>query len=828
MMPRALSPILPLLLAAAVCACAADPSPGSDADAGPDGSDASLDATADVLADLGPDLAPPQPELWPAGPDFDATTGLPAAWPALSAHMSTWVTHVAGPVAQRPDTGHRGGYGTGNGRVFALFGLTDPMNTMHGMTGPTYERGKRFFGDYSVSLTGPGVAAESDEEWTAMSLSAPVLFSRARFGALWLETLDFVPPATDPAGHCMVRVIEVRNAASEATAALELRVAAAVSVTSPTPDRLLEQTGERALTTGFLSSEGQVDGKVLTHPVGPLAPGAHARLTLLHCTAQGDAAVDLPELDLDATVAALVAEHAAWRERLVGFELPDPRVSDFLDGMAMTLRVQTSVEGANCPMSEYTRVWARDTIGAVLAWLRLGAHEEVRALMTYLYGAASERGDLQNSYDADLDLDPPPAPPDWDALGPLAGKVAAETPSYMVWTAAEWLRFTGDAKPLADRWPFYRRCLLRQVPNEDGLLPFTGDETFRTAMNVAFGYPLESPHHEESWSANSSLLWLGAARGFDAMARATGHEADLAQAATLEATIRQGLMDYYLLEDGCIAALVVRATGETLPEPFEDVALKLTWAGAEDGDSELARAATRCLIERLGTEPGRFQSPIDGNLADFPLLGDEATGVYTGMLPGYALSALTDVGHPDAEAAFVTLSKVLGSSGNLQEYQVAPDDSGLTLLYDPSGALGDYTAKFRPWEGGIVAAAAVDYLVGFEPDASSKELALRPHLPSGWPDMTVRRLRAGDARFDVEVSARGAERRVTLSTDATTPWQVTLRWDSAEAVSVARASGEAVKASSAETLGALSTTTEPLSVSAQAPLELVIRPGVAP
>jgi hypothetical protein len=815
MKPRALSRLLLLQLSLLVLAPACG---GGVASGGDDTTDAIADAVSDAIADVAP---PPEIALWPAGPSFPTDPSFAPALPELTARLSTWVTHVAGPVALRPDTGHRGGYGTGNGRVFALFGLTDPLNTMHGMTGPTYERGKRFFGDYSIRLTGTGISEESDEEWATQSLSGPAVATRARHGSVWLDVLTFAPLVDSPASHCILRVVEVRNTGDAPTGPLAVRVDAAAKVSSPSEAVLLEATGERALTTGFADGLGASDGKALVHALAPLAAGSSAELTLLHCSAEGGDPVPLPSVETSALASALAAEFAAWDSGLARFETPDPRVGDFLDGMKLSLRVQTSREGANCPMSQYTRIWARDTIGAVLAWLRYGAHDEVRAMMTYLYYAASRGGDLSNSYDADLDFATPPAPLDWDALGPLSAKVASETPSYMVWTAGEWLRFTGDATPIAERWPFYRRCLLRQVPSADGLLPFTGDETFRTAMNVAFGYPLEYPHHDVSWSANSSLLWLGADRHFQAMARATGHDADLPTAAALESQIRQGFLDHYLLDDGCVAALVVRETGETYPAPFEDVALKLTWAGAFDPDSAMARDALGCLIERVGSTPGRFQSPMHDNHLDFPLVPD-ATGVYTGMMPGFALAALTDLGHPDAEASFVALSRVLGSSGNLQEYQVQPDDSGLTLLYDPSGALGDYTAKFRPWEGGIVAAAAMDYLVGFDPEASARTVTLRPHLPSHWPALAARGLRAGAARFDVELTQTPTGTSVTVRTDAQEPWKVVLRWDSARSVEMTTDGGGSVTLTRQEAFGQASATTSELTLPAGGALTLHI------
>ncbi len=73
------------------------------------------------------------------------------------------------PGAPCPGASHLGDFGLGNGRVFAEEGLAFPLNTVHGMVGPTYSRRDRFYGDLTLSLGDKdGVAREFDEEWIAM------------------------------------------------------------------------------------------------------------------------------------------------------------------------------------------------------------------------------------------------------------------------------------------------------------------------------------------------------------------------------------------------------------------------------------------------------------------------------------------------------------------------------------------------------------------------------------------------------------------------------------------------------------------------------------
>jgi len=699
--------------------------------------------------------------------------GIASRHPAAFARFSRYSTHLTGPVEARPDAGHRGSFGTGNGRVFGFVGLADPLNTLHSLTGPTYEKRPRFFGDYAVRLAGGAFA----EERAGRSLAAPVLVTRGVRDGVELDTADFAPWTDDLAARaCFVRVLTVRNRGPADASGLVIEVVANNAVESPEAGVLVEAAGTRKLATRFVSGGGATAaGRVLSLPVPALAAGAEHEAVLVHCAAEGGvpaaAAIDAHAL-LDETA----QRYAAWDAGLVQVEVPDAMVADFVDGMKMTLKVQTSAPGATCPMSEYTKTWARDNVGPVMAMLDLGGHEDVRGHLDYLWAAIREKGDLSNAYDADLDPAAAPAAPDFDALPVLSGRTAAETPSYMVIMHSLYDRATGDRSGLAERWPLLRRCMTAQGFGPDGLLPFSNDETYRAAMNAAAGLGLEYPHGDLTWSANSSMLWLGAFREYRRLAGAAGRATDADALEQLRAEVEASTLARYLLPDGCISPFVHRDTLAPSPLPFEDVALQVTWSGWRDGDDALARSSLECLVKRLGRGPGVIQSPLHESYADFPLLPG-ATGVYTGMLPGYTLAAMTECGHGDAEAAFEAVRRSLDSSGNLNEMHVFDDGASLMLVYDPVGGQGDYTARFRPWEGGIVLDAVLRFLVGFRPDVAARTLSFRPRLPEGWPRMAWRGLRAGADRFDLVVEAVAGGTLVTVTSRGTSTWDVTLRWD---------------------------------------------------
>jgi hypothetical protein len=792
-----------LLLAAA---CGSGASTGTDltgADVPSEGGDEVLADALDAsdVADV-PDVPDGLPEgvAWAVPDRFPLDGTVPAQNPQAFARISRYATHVTGPVAARPNVGHRGAFGTGNGRVFGFVGLADPLNTLHSLIGPTYERRANFFGDYAIRLARAVDATppDFDEEWAGRSLSAPVVVTRGRLGDLELDTIDLAPPAgsVEAPVTCFLRQVIVRNRGTVASQPLAIVVVPTNPVTSPEGGTLLETQAPsdgriRRLATQFQGVDGTtasvVDGRLVLG-LEPMAPGSESVHLLSHCT--GDALAETPEAEavpgwftedpsqvMSAILGAAATAYTGWEAGTVQADVPDPMVADFLDGMKMTLKVQTAATGATCPMSQYTRTWARDNIGPVMALLAYGAFEDVEAMLDYVYAAIRYAGDLKNSYDADLDVGAAPPAPEWAAMAPLEGRVAGETPSYMVTMYGLHHRYTGDKARAMDRWGLLRRCLFAQGFGIDRLLPFTGDETYRAAMNAAFGLDLEYAHHDLTWSANSTFLWLGAARELDRLAGALDKASEVEEVRTLSAEVERDSVPRFQRSDGCMAAFAWMDTLQ-MSLPFEDVALQVTWSGWKDGDDPLAQSSLDCLVKQLGRAPGEIVSRPD------PLYAGTFAweGVYTGMLPGYTLAAMTDAGHPQAAAAFAAVRTNLDTSGNLVEYMIYDDHSGLSVAYDPVGALGDYTTKFRPWEGGIVAEAALRYLVGFRPDATTREITLRPHLPAGWPRMAFRGLRAGGERFDLFVERGvGGEAVVQVTRRAGSAdlaaWHLALRWD---------------------------------------------------
>jgi hypothetical protein len=78
------------------------------------------------------------------------------------------------------------------------------------------------------------------------------------------------------------------------------------------------------------------------------------------------------------------------------------------------------------------------------------------------------------------------------------------------------------------------------------------------------------------------------------------------------------------------------------------------------------------------------------------------------------------------------------------------------------------------WSTGLFVQGVTQGLFGISPDAPTRHLAIDPQLPADWPEMSLRDVACGDARFAIHVT----HTEVTVEYMAgTTPWLVTVNFD---------------------------------------------------
>ncbi len=105
----------------------------------------------------------------------------------------------------------------------------------------------------------------------------------------------------------------------------------------------------------------------------------------------------------------------------------------------------------------------------------------------------------------------------------------------------------------------------------------------------------------------------------------------------------------------------------------------------------------------------------------------------------------------DAERTFNAIGQFAQCTGEIAEGHTAAKRGVMALQYSAEQKSGDTTARYRPWEGGIVADAVLQYLIGEEWDAAAGRVAVTPHMPNGWGTLEARGLRCGTRTYDVEV-----------------------------------------------------------------------------
>jgi hypothetical protein len=656
------------------------------------------------------------------------------------------------------DLRYFGDLAIGNGNVFSFVGYQGPFNRLHSMVGPSYQRGPQFFSDAWIEIAGAdGKDYPWHREWLGRVRTAPIVLTAAEQTALRLFTADaaLMPEsAADPLSRVVLRVAVVHNRTESALSGLKLRLRFAreqVAGDSSVSETLLDKTRTARILSG---GTGIPESKALVVDLPGLAAGAEHTVVLALVMSDADEPPEpafeaLGKSDAD-TLLQMVRDR--WVERLAGattIDTPDPMVTQYLETQLLVTLTQQNSGGAVCPMSQYTHAWMRDTAGPVRFLLSLGLFEEVRRNLDYLWFGSVTGGGLQNAYPADLvPVLPVGNQPDWESMGIMKDHLKAETPSHVPLLHHWYWQASGRLDFMPERVGMMKHAMWKQQFDGD-LLPFSGDETYRAAMAIAHDLSLLEQFEVGFASAFSSFLWVVGARTMIELCDAAKADCGQDELDTRMKEMRAAMDKAFLDKDGAYVPYVKTPSMEQAPALFEDVSLFPTWLGTLPPDDPIAVSNLQVAIERLGGEDGILISPLPVSYDN--VLGLPVTeGIYTGMNPGHYLWALAAARHPLAEKAFNAMRLHATPTGTTPEYQILDDFAPLHLLYGEMGQEpADYTARYRPWEGGINAEALVFYLLGLKQDAVSKTLSLAPHLPNGWSWLEARSVRVGDTRVDV-------------------------------------------------------------------------------
>lgn len=628
-----------------------------------------------------------------------------------------------------------GSLGLGNGLVFALVGLGEPWSTLSNAVGPGYQASDGFFGDSALGLLQGGVPLSPEREALQRPRGLSVARTLARAGGLAWSSTDLAVPG-EP---LIARHLTVWNEGEAAAADLVLRLTLARAEGEDErwdEDGLVQRRGERRLRVRCPEAGWSIPdeaAEALDLAIPALEAGEAWSVTCLYVFDENDTSNQ--SIDFSDALRVRAEADAALLARAARLQTPEPAVADLLEGLVLTLDAQTAQSGLVSPMSRYTSGWLRDVEGALRLQLALGLYEEARAQLDLPYLSAIRERAINNSFPLDLDLSGVEEPSDpaafWAEAGFMEGREAAEAPSYPVLHHARYLRQTGDATPFTQsRLAYLEACVTRQSLSEDGLLPWSGDETWRWPFLLAHEVGLPE---ETGWSLGSGLLYVAAAEA----AVELGADPALLEGA---ARAREAIGALYWQEEaGYWSPFLWRETLAPVRAPYEDPATFALWHGVPGLDPEQ-------LLRNLDATRAALLQP-DGALASA-----EAPGAFvgtTGMVQPMWLQNLAAVHAEDEEAAWDALNLLLTPSGHVEELH-GPDRLPLDLVHQVDGLGADLSARYRPWESGDLGFAVLDYLIGAEVEAGPEggaRVRLSPHLPHGWPALRAEDLPAGDGRY---------------------------------------------------------------------------------
>lgn len=658
-----------------------------------------------------------------------------------------------GPLPTYSDLG---AYPVGNGRVFGIIGLSLPLGTVQDMIGPTYQRTAGLLGAWvpAVLVDGePMLVTRQSTRWIA---PCGVVHSRWEGETVHVDLLQTIPPDVD----AVVTLMMVTNVSGKAVE-LSLGLQSSLPVEAGEGGDLLGSRGDIFVRGGFAGAATRVVGRTVlpefpeelsdrVRPVSAMAAEmeTHSVVCPLGCLRPEETVGKIAYLavGMGAEGTAPVAQEVEarglqlfedahswwqdWHDRTLIVEGAGDEIDQFMAIQKYLCRVQQAEAGGYSPMHKYSYRWIRDSNGPIKFLLDCGDFESVDRDLSYHFAGCALKREIFNNIELNLDVADPPQI-DWSDVP--AQK--AESASFVILQNWWYHRHTGETEQLEERWDYLRRCFDGHEIDEQGRLPFHGDETYRFP-----GYQLFVPEpeavsdyiHMTLRSADSAFEYVAAAEAMAEMGARIGRPAEEISGYREAARfVREATERWYRQEDrGYYAPAMSAVSGELYRYPFANINMRPTWigyAGPEGWQRENIVNALRWLYRpEAGTS----------NLTP--------TCAYSvGMTPGMVLSALTAIDHPDAARALEGLLTAAEASGGYAEMN-RPDDMPSRRVWG--------LHRVRPWEGGINGSAVLEYLTGFEPDAAKRAVEFRPRLPAVSDQMTVRNLRVAEARLTLEVT----------------------------------------------------------------------------
>lgn len=426
--------------------------------------------------------------------------------------------------------------------------------------------------------------------------------------------------------------------------------------------------------------------------------------------------------------------------------------------------------GGIVPISFYTNTWIRDSYAPVRTFLKFGYEDDAWGIMDYYYKGACIEGGIGNAIHADNDITQEFTEPDWYSKMPFNGRLKGEGPSHIPLMHSAYWQYTGKkGDAIASRWDYLMHTLkgqgITEEENHQGLMYFSGDETFRPSLSANLMLPGGANYKFEDlcYSANSAFLFVRAAETLSKYATEYGLETDDINWLDTKAEFVRTQTDqqYWLDEENRYSPFMYMDGYAPETRPAEDVNTIPVWLSYLDTDSQKAKDNITSTFDAIGQENYILQTiPTEpANVLGF----DVGSGLMTGMSPAYFLYNVAEMNLETADNTFDTVGTYVSKSGNIHEVATfAQPGVAFCPLYDTTGFMGETYGRYREWEGAILAESFMHYLVGLEMDVNEGWLKLAPRLThdSNW--IEAKNIKFKDHSLDMEYNKENLNYLFTL------------------------------------------------------------------
>src|SRR5581483_567895 len=637
---------------------------------------------------------------------------------------------------QQVKANETGAYCIGNGRAFALVGLSSPLWNWSNLYGASYQEPD--LGGLHMNVTRAGIEVWMPKQKIGWVKRSGVVRVQTEGKGLSIESYDFAPAQFTETNAwnnpgVLVRMVHLTNRGDnpETDLDIELKVQEAWNVKLKTReegrDLVFDQKAAPAKRRtiwrlgSFANKNVRIWDGNLHYSVHPLQPGAETWVAffLLSANSTGENSGEAAEIRKKGPVALLDETrnyYADWFEKGTTFT-GDPQITDLFEIESIIFKSQQSHTGGFSPLIGYSYTWIRDNNGPIRWFLKTGHPQEARRAMDFFYGVGSTMGSLPNSIRVDYPLT--------YSLKDLSHIHVehAETPNWIVLQHWWYYLTTGDIELIRARWNYLNRCVEGQV-NVDDQYFFHRDETYLWCLESRCFDNVPFPNYYLSTYAmatDSSFDIVSAADHLAYLGKYLEMDKDVANLKKLSEAVRSKAEDTYWNEKSGYWAPAQSFLGPLYNAPFANVLLNPFWCGYARND-----------LDPLGETPLSSKRAVDAIKNAYPCLGREdgfwkttpSVPYFVGMNPGQMLFAFCKARLAWAGKAYEAVLKTATPSGEFAEMY----DGDYHPWNPPVWGVGT-SGRVRPWEGGLNTESLLEYITGFSPDAGNGKVVFAPHFP---------------------------------------------------------------------------------------------------